>query len=29
MSGSTIDLTDAEKCDLVSLIQVSKPLPEK
>ena len=29
MSATTIDLTDAEKRDLVSLIQAGKPLPEK
>ena len=29
MSGSTIDLADAEKCGLISLTQVGKPLPEK
>ena len=29
MSSSTIDLTDAEKRDLVALIQAGKPLPEK
>jgi DNA modification methylase len=29
MSGATIDLTDAEKRDLITLIQAGKPLPEK
>jgi site-specific DNA-methyltransferase (adenine-specific)/adenine-specific DNA-methyltransferase len=29
MSGPTIDLTDAEKRDLIALIQAGKPLPEK
>jgi site-specific DNA-methyltransferase (adenine-specific)/adenine-specific DNA-methyltransferase len=28
MSGPTIDLTDAEKRDLIALIQAGKPLPE-
>ena len=29
MSGTPIDLTDAEKRDLITLIQAGKPLPEK
>jgi site-specific DNA-methyltransferase (adenine-specific)/adenine-specific DNA-methyltransferase len=29
MSGTTIDLSDAEKRDLIALLQAGKPLPEK